>query len=90
VDPEHGDVEGHGYDYQAEQSSEEVFEPEALEEHVSIRDSAKIWKAYRSDVLRVGEQDPKLKESQASNPSDCEETNPFYAHCSSETNASSC
>jgi hypothetical protein len=43
---------------------------------------------YRSNMLIIPEQNPELKDSQAANPGNGEETNPFDAHCSSKSDPS--
>ena len=44
----------------------------------------------RGDSPCVSKQNPELQERQGADPCDCEESNPFYASCSSQTKTSSC
>lgn len=92
VDSKHGAVEAEGNNNQAEDTSKEVLEPQALYDKrlapVSSRSRSMIGSTYRCDILRIAKQHPQLENSKRPNPSNGEESNPFDAECSAQREAS--
>jgi len=76
MDTEHRHVESDGDNNKAEYPCHHMLGKNALRRSVPGSRTG-VYRTYRSNRLDISKQNPQLKNSQGSNPGNCEESNPF-------------